>query len=569
MKKRTATYSFGIIILVMITLTLSSLYAAGSAAGPKADALPGAAPRADIVTVGRNAEDPYSKREKPEAIFLHDQHTAALAEAGMDCSTCHGLNDKGKFDFVMKDTGGLKGTARKEAFHNACVTCHQERAAQSKSTGPVELSSCGSCHMEPVPYKSNLRQVRMPQAIHSLHTNTKMIPPKDGDKDNCYVCHHSVIDQDGKTLILERGKEQACFSCHLEEKSGNTPKLEVASHQSCLSCHATRAVAGKETGPTNCSVCHAAPLATEKRTDNLPRLDRGQPDKLFILPAAAPGEALPNTQMPAALFNHKAHEQVVTNCSTCHHARIDKCSSCHTLSGSEKANFVNLYQATHTQGGMETKRTLKNAESPSIWGPGRTCNSCHLETAAKKLECVGCHSRPSLKASKDGCATCHVAVTGSGYTPVSNQELQNLKKAGLNMLISRAENTRSLRQIKVNLDDIPDVVTVGVLAKEYAPVKLPHRKIVKALLNPVRGDNMAYTFHGGDLRACQACHHNSAASLTPPSCASCHARDAATGRLNERPALQQAYHQQCMNCHDAINLAKPLNTDCQGCHAKR
>jgi hypothetical protein len=49
-------------------------------------------------------------------------------------------------------------------------------------------------------------------------------------------------------------------------------------------------------------------------------------------------------------------------------------------------------------------------------------------------------------------------------------------------------------------------------------------------------------------------------------CGSCHVAGSADLELM-KPALQGAYHQQCLGCHKSMELQKP--EDCSGCHAEK
>ena len=52
------------------------------------------------------------------------------------------------------------------------------------------------------------------------------------------------------------------------------------------------------------------------------------------------------------------------------------------------------------------------------------------------------------------------------------------------------------------------------------------------------------------------------------SCASCHGQPF-DQRDPAKPGLMAAYHRQCMECHDAMNLEKPVATNCVACHPKK
>jgi DnaJ-class molecular chaperone len=88
------------------------------------------------------------------------------------------------------------------------------------------------------------------------------------------------------------------------------------------------------------------------------------------------------------------------------------------------------------------------------------------------------------------------------------------------------------------------------------------------LFNNIKNNKLANYFHHEKGTICQGCHHNSPAAKKPPTCGSCHSRP-----FNEKdpfkPGLMAAYHRQCMECHKAMEIKKPVSTNCTACHQKR
>ena len=107
-------------------------------------------------------------------------------------------------------------------------------------------------------------------------------------------------------------------------------------------------------------------------------------------------------------------------------------------------------------------------------------------------------------------------------------------------------------------------MTISVLSDKYEPAVLPHRQIVKRLLDDINDNRIAEYFHGHDDVVCQGCHHNSPIGERPPLCRNCHGEP-----FNEadmfKPGLIGAYHQQCLDCHKNMEIKEP--SDCVGCHA--
>ena len=95
---------------------------------------------------------------------------------------------------------------------------------------------------------------------------------------------------------------------------------------------------------------------------------------------------------------------------------------------------------------------------------------------------------------------------------------------------------------------------------------MPHRKIVDTLSQHIRDSSMATYFHGHEDVVCQGCHHGSPVGEKPPLCESCHGTSAADSDLY-KPGPLGAFHQQCLGCHQSMELEKP--SDCSGCHAEK
>ncbi|WP_446424132.1 cytochrome c3 family protein [Mailhella sp.] len=127
---------------------------------------------------------------------------------------------------------------------------------------------------------------------------------------------------------------------------------------------------------------------------------------------------------------------------------------------------------------------------------------------------------------------------------------------------------KSTKKVNAPIDpaDVPEKVTIDVLANEYKAVELPHRKIYKAMLDGMKNSKMAAVFHVDSV--CKACHHNipNENIANPPSCASCHDKEVKAVTVGQTPHLKAAYHQMCISCHDNMGI-KPAAADCADCHA--
>ena len=106
------------------------------------------------------------------------------------------------------------------------------------------------------------------------------------------------------------------------------------------------------------------------------------------------------------------------------------------------------------------------------------------------------------------------------------------------------------------------------MSNQYGPVKMPHRKIVQNLFGNINDNKLVRYFHRDKNTLCKGCHHHSPAAKKPPICASCHGRP-----FDERdpfkPGIKAAYHRQCMECHGAMGIEKPVATNCASCHQKK
>lgn len=553
---------FGCALLLAI-LAMTAVFLSTNpegAIGAKAPA-PG---RVDVVIIDDMAGS--GKLDLPPVSFKHDLHTEAMAKTGKDCSACHLENtdaaQTANWVFKFKRTEDTSYAEVKEIYHNGCLSCHQEEIAAGRPSGP-QAAECRSCHL-PVPVASERQSMSMDKYLHNTHVQADNIRPITGNADtNCSVCHHVYDPANTRThLTWKKHEEDSCRACHLPTASPNPedperimPSLAQASHDSCLSCHyeqAKRSGADKS-GPYNCAGCHSSASQaelTKKRTAEVPRLDRGQPDAAMLLPM--PGKdgktgELKGNMAPVA-FDHKTHEAALDSCSVCHHeGRIAACSSCHTLEGGKEANFVNLSTAMHKI------------------DANRSCVGCHsIQTQAPS--CAGCHNPMPRKQSLQSCASCHVTPVGATAAQATDGSLLKMDKKLLDRMAVSTVNSRNSGKTLINMQDVPETVVIGVLANEYKPADFPHRKIVEALDKGMLNSKLAQSFHTDITTMCQGCHHNSPASLTPPKCASCHAAGDAPGP-DGRPPLKVAYHNQCMGCHTAMKVEKPVNTDCAGCHA--
>ena len=487
--------------------------------------------RADLIAI--DALEQFGRLQRPMVVYRHDQHTKALAKMGKDCSACHLKDDKGR---MSPKYMRLKDVDRKSTmlvYHDNCIACHNEVMSSAEKSGPV---TCGGCHAKMPSATSNWETIGLDKSLHYRHS-------KKLNKE-CKLCHHEY-NKETQKLFYAEGKEGACVYCHKDQTEENRISHREASHAACISCHQeTKAKNAKaEVGPVNCSGCHDPDQQLEIAVvEDVPRMKRNQPDTVFVKTgvksALTPENALRSKAVP---FNHKAHEAANNSCRVCHHASLGSCADCHTVNGAKEGNFIKLGTSMHQVG----------AEA--------SCIGCHTMAQDDK-NCAGCHVFLSkgLKQDTASCLACHMEGAPSGADIKGTPEEGTMAAA---LLAARTPVQGTYAD-----EDIPEKVVINKLQKEYQPVEMPHRKIVKTLVKGIGDNQMAAYFHTDQGTVCQGCHHNSIPSKKPPQCASCHGKPFAQNQLHT-PGLLGAYHIQCMGCHAEMGLEKLAG--CTECHKEK
>ncbi len=492
--------------------------------------------RADIINI--DSMNVFGKLERPSVTFLHQKHTDALEKSGKDCVTCHLSVKDPILDIERMSTlfMRLKNTSKQEVldiYHAKCIGCHKETKAAKEKSGPLE---CGECHQERMAVISSRQPIGMNKSLHYRHAKAR--------DNKCGQCHHEY-NESTKKLFYAKGKEGTCRYCHQEKTEGNRVSMRLASHIACIDCHRRTLAKNESAGPFICGGCHdPAEQKLIETIKDVPRLKRNQPYFVFVNTTATAEEKVNSpTRMDLVPFNHQAHEKYNDSCRVCHHAALNECGRCHTLRGSKNGNFVTTEQAMH-----------RINVSPS-------CLGCHQVKQGER-SCAGCHTPFEKKRSQDtsSCTNCH-------RVPKS-QIAGTLQQAEAKMMVAGTRESREAITETYTDEDIPETVAIKALTNKYDPVQFPHRKIVNALFNNIKNSNLAKSFHHGKGTICQGCHHNSPAGKKPPGCVNCHDRP-----FNEKdgfkPGLMAAYHIQCMECHKAMDIQKPVSTDCTACHVKK
>ncbi len=305
-----------------------------------------------------------------------------------------------------------------------------------------------------------------------------------------------------------------------------------------------------------CSIflAHAAP--------ELEPTDSGAPSAMVMFPVTEkpnPTEA----GMRPAVFNHLIHERKIADCESCHHTGDTiTCSSCHTVEGKADGNFITLERAMHAE---DIAKRPEGTITPA------SCVSCHVENL-KQRDCVGCHSiLPEPPRTEKYCASCHDvsdSMTKKQFIQGSKIELDPAESEILaaETVMNRKEKVSAAEPIDPNL--IPNRVIIDGLSEEYEGNVFNHRRHYQSLFRRVADSKLASAFHTDPATLCAACHHQSPPSQTPPKCANCHSATMSM-ETPDRPALKAAYHLQCMGCHDAMGVKRPLKTSCTSCHKER
>lgn len=486
--------------------------------------------------------------ERPSVQFPHDKHTKALEKQGKSCDTCHPKEEDGSVSirFFLKKGETPERTEWMDLYHDKCIACHK---AQEGEKPPI---SCGTCHAREPEYASGRYPMRMDLNLHYRHLNTL--------EEKCERCHHAY-DPNEKRLVYKKGTESSCTDCHGEKEEAGRSAYRDAAHDSCVGCHYKREQAGDEkNGPISCAGCHdrKKQMAIKKVVD-VPRLKRGQPDKVIMHPATKllkDIEADEKKLDAYVLFNHEIHEKAAETCRVCHHETMKSCRSCHTLKGADQGDFVKSERAMHTPDSEHS------------------CIGCHnKETEDPK--CAGCHAfigRESFP-DREGCKRCHESMEKTWENNLADEAeasiLENLDQAPLTMEQILMAKTKRPQTGKLSFteEEIPEKVTVKLLSEKFEPATFPHRKIVYRLLKDAQKSKLATHFHQTEDMICAGCHHHSPVGEKPPKCISCHSKP--FGELNPQvPGILGAYHRQCIGCHEKMELVKPTK-DCTACHAKK
>lgn len=515
-------------LAVMLAVSLGGIYGTGITDTMQSGA--SAQQRADVIKIDSMVV--FGKLEKAPVEFLHDAHTQALASKKMDCTACHLSKNNRIYPKFMR----LEDTNRKEVmniYHQGCIACHGEMNLANEKTGPVE---CDDCHTGVEKYASSRQAMGMDKVLHFTHTQSA--------ENRCEKCHHAY-DETKKELFYDKGKEGTCRYCHMQKKEDNRISMRDASHLGCINCHLNPGVEKQVSPPLTCAGCHDSVEQQKfKKPADIPRMTRNQPEIVLLKSASKlAGAEQKKSRMNYVPFNHKAHEIANDNCRVCHHASLQPCSECHTPDGSP--GTASGRQAPNLENAMH------KADSTA------SCIGCH-NVGKQDKNCAGCHAPigQNRETQEKACLKCHAI-------PVENLSVPSTQESDVSLARLALESNKAASAM-VLYEQIPDMVTIDKLSKQYEAVKLPHRQIINGLMARIKDNRLSGFFHNDQESICQGCHHHSPASAKPPQCASCH-----PNQWDEKkpamPGILGAYHLQCMGCHTKMEIEKPAA--CIECHA--
>ena len=529
--------------------------------------------------------DVFEKMERPPVQFPHEKHSIALKEDG--CGICHPRDEKKKGRFVFKypktENKEIDEQSLMDAYHDNCIGCHEERAAEGKKAGVV---TCGECHVQEKPHFEYLPigpehynplddpyhkdciacHGKGDESAHDadvLDWKSFYIKRKDVEKEawpkvsldfylhyqhekglekKCELCHHLFNKAEDKLIYL-KGTESSCRDCHREKDEEKVRSFRKVAHADCINCHLERDLNNLKRGPITCNKCHGGiKQRTREEIADIPRQKREEADqskinmedmgdktKATVSFGKQPEQILikvEDARLKEVPFDHKAHEGYTFACRDCHHDTLNACKKCHTLKGIEKGGGVTLAEAYH--------------EVSSKW----SCVGCHGAEKSEK-SCGGCHHLLRTGLTKSSCNICH-----SG-------PLEDNKRVA-----------KELGDPKELLPEkLADEMEIKVMEKDYKPSKFPHFKIIKNLTDASNKSKLAKSFHSDRMSICLGCHHESPVEARQklPLCSTCHP-NRMVSKVNGIPGLMGAYHRQCLGCHKKIKQ-KPL--ECDGCHAEK
>ena len=358
------------------------------------DVQPAAAEKKDLPERTRFISVPeiFKELDRPPVKFNHDKHARTLEKDG--CTLCHPKDKDEKLLFTFpKERDESDKDALMNAYHDACVDCHQEKADAGEKGGPVTCGECHligedylkreylpvmpeyydavrdtyhkdciSCHQEPAKAaeeaggldwkafyvkESAVAEAAWPTVIFDYLIHDKH---DQALEEKCELCHY--LSPERKAALAAEGKEPACKDWLKEIDEKNSLTEQDTAHFRCLNCHVERKERNEKGGPLHCNECHDGTAHSIEEMADVPRQDCEQEEKILIrMEEGAKAKAVP--------FNHKGHQDKTRSCQDCHHQTLRPCIECHTVEGCEEGDGITLAEAYH--------------QASSTW----SCIGCH------------------------------------------------------------------------------------------------------------------------------------------------------------------------------------------------
>ncbi len=303
---------------------------------------------------------------------------SAGAQANDDCLSCHtdkALTKKraGKTVSLFVDQAKFEGTVHGKTL---CIGCHADlKGKDLPHDETLKPATCGGCHA--------VQQKQHEQSLHgkAIARGDQLAP----HCSNCHGTHEMLAVKDPRSPVLPTRIPYLCGQCHSE--GGRVQKQRVI-HQSNIITNYTESIHGDAlmnkglTVTATCVSCHTA------------------------------HSILPHTDAKSSI----ARANIAATCSTCHAA----------------------IEAVHRK---VIQGKLWERESHVL----PACVDCHEPHKARKVfydqgmadrDCMRCHERKDIKASKDGrslfvdslklagskhvkqsCSQCHTGVSPSRMRP--------------------------------------------------------------------------------------------------------------------------------------------------------
>jgi hypothetical protein len=459
------------------------------------------------------------------------------AEAGADCTLCHG--------FSLDGTGHAPTTAEGDVpAATECRRCHAEAQGNTPAVEVHGTSACVSCHRphddarpRPGPCEGchgeitteHARTGKSPTEVCTTCHTHQHAPASDA-LGTCVACHGSTKPVVPATALFPEGHRE-CVGCHRPhdfEKAAAVPcrschedvhvlgGRRVAAHRRCESCHAPHDVRG--TPERACSGCHKGV----------------HPD-------------------------HPKHGAAGT-CVGCHDphpsdrkadVRVRSCSACHQTAATDR-DFHGRVACTQCHRPHAFMLQL---------GDRATCQGCHgrqvslASTLAGHTACEGCHRGLPHRPTRLGapCAACHEPVQRVAH-PGHSRCLQCHEPHG-------GKVTAECRSCHA-----AEHRTAPAGHHACANCHDTHSGRAARAACATCHATQAATPHGKLSGDCASCHrpHGPGGVAKPPPCTSCH-------KTSALPGLHQvSRHQACTQCHgNHGEVQATYRAPCLSCHTDR